>query len=108
MSDLVEQVRDWVGSTPDDDTIYATLARFTQDPLQAARVLLQRRLADLQSSYATFEVTGDAKWSVSKDQMAAIATQIGDLTGRIGDGPEAPAGLPTLASVPICGPTADR
>ena len=70
------------------------------------------RLADMEASYATFEVTGDAKWSISKDQFTAVADKIAELTALIGDGP-APVEpvvtpLPTLASVPICGPNANR
>lgn len=109
---LVEQVRDWVGPDPDDDTIYGTLTRFNQDPLTTARAILKRRHAAMVGGYSSFKVDGDAEWSILATQMDAVQTQIDALTALIGDGPAVeepePVGLPTLASVPICGPTADR
>lgn len=105
MSDI-DIVRDWVGSTPDDASITATLARWPDDaqaPQKAALSILRRRLADLEADPATMAVDGDVSWSTAADQRDAIRAKIRSLEGITGD-TVATTLVPPLASAPIVGP----
>ncbi len=75
MSDL-DDVRDWVGTTPDDADINTQLDRFaaTDQPAhRAALAILLRRQAD----------AGPARWAVSGDYSEDDSAGQKDLTSRI-------------------------
>jgi hypothetical protein len=97
----LEDVRDWVGDTPDDTAVNAQLTRFADDehPTErAALAILLRRQAD----------GGPAKWGVAGDYNEDDTTGRNDLAGRIarlraivGDDVST---LPPLTSAPLAGP----
>lgn len=105
MTDL-DIVRDWVGSTPDDTAVNATLARWPDDtaaPQKAALSILRRRLADLEADPATMAIDGDISWSTAQDQRQAIRAKIRSLEAAVGDTTTTSL-TPPLTSAPIVGP----
>lgn len=103
MSDEIPEVREWVGSQPDDATIAATLSRHPQ-PRRAALAILRARLADMEAEAAVWAVAGD--WSQSS---VANITALRDKVGRLErDLDLDDDGLATMTSTPICGPRLGR
>jgi hypothetical protein len=102
----VEDVRDWVGATPDDDAVQAQLTRFadeTHTVQRAALAILRRREIEQAEAVEAFGVDGDynerrnvvAALTVTRNRIARLERITGDTAG---------GGLPPLASAPICGP----
>lgn len=108
----LEDVRDHVGTSPDDATVFAALNRFPEDDphrvVRAALSILKRRLIDMDSEYATFSVDGDASWSQASDQRAALRARIGRLERLCGAAEDPGVLLPTLQEAPIVGPASGR
>lgn len=100
MSDI-DDVRDWVGTEPDDATVQAQLDRFasTEQPAErAALAILLRRQAD----------AGPARWAVSGDYseddgagQKDLANRIAQLRGLLG---EAIDTAPLVTVTPMTGP----
>jgi hypothetical protein len=86
-ADVLEQIRDHVGSTPDDDTVETAYNRFTGEHVieQTALSILQRRLADFEADYAEFQLDGDAKWNAGKN-IEALTKKIAALEAVCGTG----------------------
>lgn len=95
-------VRDWVGSTPDDDTIDEVLARDDiTSPALAALAILRQRRADIIGGYERFDIDGDASWTVAKAAtLKALDSAIAALESDLDLG----TGLARLHVAPICGP----
>lgn len=86
---VLAQIRDHVGSTPDDATIEATWLRDDVGTADlAALSILRRRLADLEASPETFNVQGDYSQSTGKN-LDALAKKIADLETVCGVGASA-------------------
>ena len=101
---LIDDVRDWVGSTPDDDTIQGVIDRYdtdTEPAKRAALSILRRRRADLDGTGArSFSIDGDVSWgSVGKDALTGLDRKIAHLCGLVGEPVD--TGLPALTSTPI-------
>ncbi len=103
-TDLVADVREWVGSSPDDPEVYAALDRYDDDANRAALAILRSRRADM--------VTQAAKWAVSGDYSQDATANIKALDAhiarleRVTD--ELVGTLPRLTSVAIDGPSLGR
>lgn len=97
----IDDVRDWVGSEPDDAAVEVQLVRFEGLDFtveRAALSILLRREAD----------GGPAKWAVegdySEDNSAGVrslSARISRLRSIVGD---EVSGLPPLTQTPIAGP----
>ena len=100
---LVDQVRSWVGDTPDDQTVADALEFYDDDANQAALSILRRIRANLIAGSAVkFAVDGD----YSEDrtgQLAALAALIATLETATGTG-----GLPYVTTSLIQRPTSGR
>ncbi|MBO0863454.1 MAG: hypothetical protein J2P16_00070 [Mycobacterium sp.] len=81
--DTLDDIRTWIGSTPDDAAVTVTFDR-QRTVERTAYVILKRRLADLLTSPTSFTVPGD--WSQSTEgQIAQLRTQLEQLAWAIGD-----------------------
>ena len=99
----IEAVRDWVGSTPDDDAITAQIDRFPGDaqaPERAALAILLRRQAD--DSFDSFEVKDDVAWSRAT-WAKELSNRIAQLRARLGGGSGNVAGAPTVSLGTVAG-----
>lgn len=79
------RVRDYVGSAPDDTTLYVLAADATCWQEVAHRVLVRRR-ADAAAGGATaktFSLDGVLSVSLSPTDLATLTAQIDDLTAQI-------------------------
>lgn len=103
-----DDVRDWVGSDPDDDGVFDALDRFDGAPLPAARSILRRRRADLLREVHRLDVDGDYSETAHdlRAQVAVIDADLDRLDRLIGD--DTGAGPPLLTSAPIEGPKGIR
>lgn len=101
----IDDVRDWTGTTPDDDTITATLTRHGGDVHLAATTILRRRRADMISDPSTFSVDGDYSQTRAEYQLKAIDAVLQRLGQITGDTTDEPSGLPLLTQTSIAGPT---
>lgn len=101
---LLDDVRDWVGSTPDDNEIMVVLDRFaglTQRTEWAALSILRRRRADLYND-RSFAITGDTSWgTVAKENLFALDDMIGRLENILGE--SAGNSDAFVSSVPVVG-----
>lgn len=102
---LVDEVRDWVGTEPDDPTVNAALARFfdaDHQPERAALTILKRRRADLHTD-RSFDVNGDVAWGrVDKANLLGLDDTIYRLEEIIA-GVTPGASVPVVSSVPVVG-----
>lgn len=101
----VDEVRDHTGTTPCDDDIFDALNRYPDtDPHRverAALVILRRRLADMEAGPTSFSIEGDASWTVTDGQRAALRARIIRLERVIGDDENATGALPAMTQTPI-------
>jgi hypothetical protein len=82
------QIRDWVGSTPDDDTIEATFGRADTGTADlTALAILKKRRADLLANPTAFELVGDYREDRGKN-LEALNAQIAELAALCGIGPD--------------------
>ena len=93
---LIDDVRDWVGSTPDDATITAHLGDLDDDVHLTAARILRRRRADMVANPAKWSVDGDWSQETAKHQFDAIDEMLRRLGAITGDPTDEPAGLPTI------------
>ncbi len=104
----IDDVRDWVGSEPDDATVLETLDRFaaiTQPVERAALVILRRRRADLYGD-RSFAVAGDySQTAASVENVKALTASIARLEGLV-DGEASPPA--TMTSTTLYGRTVAR
>lgn len=83
---VLAQIRDHVGSTPDDATIEATFLRDDIGTADlAALSILRRRLADFEATHETYNVQGDTSWSTGKN-IDALRSKIAALETVTGTG----------------------
>lgn len=103
LADMLEDVRDWVGSTPADEDVEAIITAFDGEEHQVERAalrILRRRRAD--ENYTSFAVDGDVSWSKA-GWLADLDRRILDLRNRIG-GTETASTLPTVQAAEFAGP----
>jgi hypothetical protein len=103
---IIDDVRDWTGSTPDDDAIRSALDRTGQDAPKAALAILRRRRADMIANPAKWAVDGDYSQGQEKYQLEALDATIHTL--EVVTGEAEPDGLPLLGQARISGPSLDR
>lgn len=101
----IDAVRDWVGSSPDDETIHDTLGRHNDDVHLAAQTILRRRRADMVANPAQWGVDGDYSQRVMDFQLAALDAQLERLAVLTDDTVDA---VGVLTQTPICGPSLQR
>ena len=102
---LLEEVRDWVGTSPDDAAVLVASQRFAGQDNRAYRTalsILERREADVEADSSSFAVAGD--YSESTNRAATLKV----LGGRIARlrallGIEA-SGLPSITAGRLAGP----
>lgn len=96
VDDGMARVRDYVGSSPDDNTIYTLADTSTYWQEVALRILLQRR-ADLAKGdgLTSLNLGGDVALGFKAADLAAISASIRDLQKQIAD----LNGTPTAPSV---------
>lgn len=84
-------VRDWIGTTPADDVVAATLARSGNDPHRAALSILRRRRADLIQSMRRIDIDQDYSETAHdlRAQIAALDPVIARLEHVVDDAPAA-------------------
>ncbi|MCR6649710.1 MAG: hypothetical protein NVV70_16825 [Cellulomonas sp.] len=90
----LEQVRDYVGSTPEDATLYSFADAATYWQEVALRVL-QRRRADAAaggSQASSFSLDGVLSVGLSKVDISSLDAAIADLLAQIGALTGAPSG----------------
>lgn len=84
---VLAQIRDWIGSTPDDDAVEAT---FNRDDLGTvnltALAILRQRRADLENGPDSFEVVGDYKETTIGKAFESLNTRIAELEAVTGTG----------------------
>jgi hypothetical protein len=111
---LIQQVRDYVGSTPDDIAVEDVLVRTDENVRQAALSILRRRRADLIESPGKLSIDQDYSRETTKVQLDALDAQIAALLGEIDaeDGVvgDDGTGLPqmTTATLSRCADTDDE
>jgi len=88
----LDDVRDWVGSTPDDDTVTAALDRADGDAQVAALGILRRRLVDMLANPTSWADQGDYQESWAAN-IAPLKERIADLERRLDT-----ASLPALST----------
>lgn len=79
----VDQVRDHVGSEPDDIAVGDALARCEDSPLRAALSILRRRRSDLIESPGKLSVDQDYSREITKVQLDALDAQIAEVVRLI-------------------------
>lgn len=97
---ILDQVRDWVGSTPDDATIEARYNQSAGDehPVEAtALAILRRRRADMVASPAEWRLDGDYQQKTEAN-IAALDAQIADLERIVATG----GGMVTTSQLVRC------
>ncbi len=99
----IDQVREHVGSTPDDIAIEDALDRTEGSPLRAALRVLRLRRADLIAGPGRLSVDQDYSREITKTQLDALDRQIAEVMrlidiedGVIGD--EADSALPAIST----------
>lgn len=108
---VIDDVRDHVGDTPDNDAITDAVDRFANVDHQVQRAalsILRRRRANLDGD-RSFSVAGDASWgAVAVANLQALDAKIAALRRVIG-GDETPMStLPVMTTTPIRGPDVRR
>ena len=106
-----DAIREWIGATPDDDTIDVQWARFDGDDHQVHRTalaILRAREVDLVDRVERFDIDGDYSETRSSTTAAlmVIKARIGRLEAITGD--TAGGGLPPLTSAPLTAPRGIR
>lgn len=77
---VLAQIRDWVGSTPDDDTVEAVFNRDDVGTVNlAALAILRQRRADLENGPDSFEVVGDYKETTIGKAFESLSNRIAEL-----------------------------
>jgi hypothetical protein len=85
---ILAQIRDWVGSTPDDDTVALSYERSDTGNVElTALSILRKRRADLLSNPTSFELVGDYREDRGKN-LEALNAQIPELAALCGIGPD--------------------
>lgn len=83
---VLAQIRDLVGSQPDDDSIEATYLRDDMGTVNlAALSILRRRRSDMELAPETFNVQGDYSQSTGKN-LDALNKRIAELEALCGVG----------------------
>lgn len=85
---ILGQIRDWVGSQPDDATVESFYSRLGNGTVETAALsILRQRRADLEANPETFNVQGDYSQSTGKnlDSLNSRIGQLEALTGYGGD-----------------------
>lgn len=102
MAAPITLVREYVGTTPDDDAIMAMLNAHDGDAHGAARSILRVRLADMIAHPAKWAVVDDYSQDTSAN-IAAVRAQIAAIDDEI-------AGIAPGAwrQIPIVGPSMAR
>lgn len=103
LSDIAT-VREWVGSTPSDSDLIATIGLHDGNPQRAALAILRVRRADLTAAAMQFAVAGDYSQDTTAN-LKALDALIGRLERELGVDDD---GLAVLTSTPICGPRLGR
>jgi hypothetical protein len=98
----IEQVRDHVGSEPDDLAVEDALTRQEDDVLRAALSILLRRRADLISSPGKLSVDQDYSRETTKVQLDALNERIAEVLRLIDledgvEGDEDASALPAVS-----------
>jgi|GEM_PF-3446452 len=95
----VDHIRDWVGDTPDDATLYQYGEDATYWQEVALRVLYRRRAnaAAGGSQASSFSLEGVLSVGLAKTDMSTLDAQIADLEAQIAALNGAPVGGVTVA-----------
>lgn len=97
----VDHIRDWVGDTPDDPTLYGYGEDATYWQQVALRVLYRRRAnaAAGGSQASSFSLDGVLSVGLTKTDLSTLDTQIADLEAQIAALDGTPTGGVTVARI---------